>query len=214
MPKVNLPDNVFVNVNESGTMNLSLVCDFVDKVIKPDCNTDDSIVFMDEFKSHFTQPVIEAIHGLGVDYNKIPGGLTATLQPLDVSINKPFKQLYRDEYEAWLDSPNPIFTKNGNRQKPSYQCLVDMVSRCVTEMQKREEVIKKSFVCTGIVQSEEFSPQFFHERLRRFFVNSAGEDNSEEIESEEIEQAQSVESNDADNDSEIVMQGECSFFKL
>ena len=48
--------------------------------------------------------------------------------------------------------------------------------------------------------------QFCHEQLRRFFVNSAGEDNSEEI-----EQAQSVESNDADNDSEIVLQGECSF---
>ncbi len=138
-------------------MNQSLECDFVNKVIQPDCKRDESIIIMDEFKSHSTEPVIDAIHELGVSYFKILAGLTSSLHPLDISINKSFKLLYREEYDAWLDSPNPIFTKSGNRQKPSYQCIIDMVSRCVTETQDKTEIIKKSFVCTGIEQQDTFS---------------------------------------------------------
>ena len=34
--------------------------------------------------------------------------------------SKPFKQYYQEEWNLWMDDPNPIFTKSGNRQKPSY----------------------------------------------------------------------------------------------
>lgn len=32
------------------------------------------------------------------DLDKIPGGFTSTLQTIDVSINKPFKQYYQELY--------------------------------------------------------------------------------------------------------------------
>ena len=146
VPKVTLPSNVLINVNESGTMIESLVCDYFNKVFGQDAAHNKQIIFMNEFKSHFTQPVIETLQRMQVNAHKIPGGYTSSLQPLDVSINKPFNQLYRDEWEAWLDGPDPIYTKKGNRQKPSYQCIVDMISRCLIKMESQIEMIKNSFV--------------------------------------------------------------------
>ena len=82
---------------------------------------------MDDFKAQSVDPVIENLQSLKISHKIIPGGFTSALQPLDVSLNKPFKDYYREEWNHWMDSPNPIYTKCGNRQKPSYQELVNWV---------------------------------------------------------------------------------------
>ena len=33
----------------------------------------------------------------------IPGGLTKKLQPLDIAVNKPFKDQLRAKWENWMD---------------------------------------------------------------------------------------------------------------
>ena len=41
----------------------------------------------------------------------IPGGLTSQVQPLDVCLNKPFKQKVRVKWAEWLmDKENHVFT--------------------------------------------------------------------------------------------------------
>ncbi|KAH9361820.1 hypothetical protein HPB48_003771 [Haemaphysalis longicornis] len=53
----------------------------------------------------------------GRDMLVIPGGLTGQLQPLDVSVNKPFKDLLCCEYE-WLVAEGSELTPRGCKKEP------------------------------------------------------------------------------------------------
>ena len=50
-----------------------------------------SMVILDSMKAHKTTKVIELVAKNQIIPKIIPGGLTEKLQPLDISINKPFK---------------------------------------------------------------------------------------------------------------------------
>ena len=44
----------------------------------------------------------------------IPGGLTSVVQPLDVCLNKPFKDYVRTNWYDWMMNGNKTYTKGGN----------------------------------------------------------------------------------------------------
>ncbi|CAG8432771.1 504_t:CDS:2 [Diversispora eburnea] len=54
----------------------------------------------------------------------VPGGLTSKLQPLDVCINKSFKNKYRECYNNWMAEEIKNLTPTGRIQCPAYN-LVD-----------------------------------------------------------------------------------------
>jgi hypothetical protein len=43
--------------------------------------------------------------------------MTSQLQPLDVSVNKPFKHLVCEDYDAWLNQDSHILTPSGKIKK-------------------------------------------------------------------------------------------------
>lgn len=57
-------------------------------------------------------------HGTKVDF--IPASMTSTLQVLDVGINKPFKDLVREQYETFMGS-------NASNAKPSRRNVTDWI---------------------------------------------------------------------------------------
>ena len=46
--------------------------------------------------------VVEAIQQLGVEVEHIPGGCTYLTQPVDIGVNKPFKDWIRRQWEQWM----------------------------------------------------------------------------------------------------------------
>jgi hypothetical protein len=50
-----------------------------------------SLLVLDSFTAHKTVNVKNRFHEKNTNLAVIPGGLTSRLQPLDVSLNKPFK---------------------------------------------------------------------------------------------------------------------------
>jgi len=57
-----------------------------------------SMLVLDAFKGHLTDSVKNQLHKMKTELVVIPGGMTSVLQPMDVSINKPFKDRLRQQY--------------------------------------------------------------------------------------------------------------------
>ena len=61
------------------------------------------LLCLDAFAAHLTPAVSSVLKRQGVTISVIPGGCTGYVQPLDVSLNKPLKDLIRDEQERHFD---------------------------------------------------------------------------------------------------------------
>ena len=56
------------------------------------------LLVWDQFRAHKMEKVKEKLKTLKITQAMIPGGLTSVLQPLDVVINKPFKDRLRQKW--------------------------------------------------------------------------------------------------------------------
>jgi hypothetical protein len=70
--------------------------------------------------------------------------MTSQLQPLDVSVNKPFKHLIRKHYDAWLNKDNHTLTPSGKIKRASASIIVEWISKAWKEVPAN--VILKSFL--------------------------------------------------------------------
>jgi hypothetical protein len=48
----------------------------------------------------------------------IPGGLTKNLQPLDTTVNKPFKDQFLAKWENWMKGGIHEYNKTGQMNRP------------------------------------------------------------------------------------------------
>ena len=131
MPKVKFPDNVVVRVNEKGWFNNELMKDWIEHVWNKrqhhDPNPEKSLVIMDSAPAH-KHPNARAELKKASRVAIIPGGLTKFVQPLDVSINKPFKDNLRKCWESWMSDPEQaMYTKKGSRRCPGYEVVAQWV---------------------------------------------------------------------------------------
>ena len=114
MPKEKFPNGVIVKVHPKGWMDESLILEWINEVwnkrpgalLKPK-----SLLVWDQFMAHLCEEVKQKLKMVKSQQAVIPGGCTSILQPLDVSINKPFKCFIREQWNTWMinDDDNEEF---------------------------------------------------------------------------------------------------------
>ena len=112
------PPGVVVWFQESGWMNANLMKCYVDYLnhMRRSYNQYRFLAIMvyDSFRGHLEESVQEKFNESNIDLAVIPGGLTSICQPLDVAINKLFKNNLCREWHVWMTNSGAEYTKAGN----------------------------------------------------------------------------------------------------
>jgi hypothetical protein len=151
MPKETFPPGVSVQVHPKGWMDENLTKVWINEVwmkrpgalLKPK-----SLLVWDMFRAHCCDSVKEKLKECNTRQAVIPGGCTSILQPLDVSINKPFKTYIRKLWNSWMVTGEKEFTKGGALKRPGLRLVVEWVKEAWESIS--EEIIIKSFKKCGI----------------------------------------------------------------
>ena len=107
-----------------------------------------SLLVCDQFKAHVTESTKRLATKLWLHLAVIPGGVTSQLQPLDVSVNKPFKGFMYEEWAKWTEAPTHHVTPGGRVKRPSISNIYEWVKNSWQRV--KSETIVKSLKKCGI----------------------------------------------------------------
>ena len=102
-------------------------------------------MILDQATSHMTTNIINILKSGNNDVTFIPPGLTRFLQPLDVSINKPFKQNLREKYISFCINNGAENIKVSRTKMIAFICDTWYDNNVITK-----DMVYKSFRVTGI----------------------------------------------------------------
>lgn len=152
LPKAEkFPAEVIVHAHPKGWMDEEGIFLWFNKVwdIRPGALfKKKALLVWDQFRAHKTEKVKDKVKSHNTLQAMIPGGLTSLLQPLDVVLNKPFKDRVRQRWMEYISSDQKEFTKGGNLKRPSLSLVTSWVKSAWNEIPT--EMVKKSFLKTGI----------------------------------------------------------------
>ena len=140
--KYDIFENVMVTASNSGWWNGVLDRELVEWLFPHKTKT--TTIFMrDQFPGHKKESTSQLLEDRNVLQLFIPSGRTGTYQPLDVLINKIFKDLMAKKYHAWRLKNAHEITNSGNMKNPKKQDFVKWISESWAEI--TPDQIKKAF---------------------------------------------------------------------
>ena len=133
MPKENLPNGVVVHVQQKGWMDRDGMIVWANKVWRPrpvSFFERKSLLILDSFSAHIDEGVLDILRKEHLTTTAvIPGGLTKKLQPLDISVNRSFKNHVRYEWEKWMTKGMHTYTNTGKMRKATLTEVCNWVIR-------------------------------------------------------------------------------------
>jgi hypothetical protein len=155
-----IPSGIIVWFQENGWMDANLMKKYVDYLndnIKGNGRAKVPMMMVyDSFKGHLEDSVKSKFRDSGFDLAVIPGGLTSICQPLDVAINKPFKDNLRKEWHLWMAGGGAGLTVGGNLKRAKLSDVCGWVKRSWDNISN--EIIVQSFKTCNI--SNEINKDF------------------------------------------------------
>ena len=153
-PKEKFPPGVVVHHHHKGWMDEDGMKLWIEKVWRSRPGgllRKRSLLVWDSFRAHLVDPVKQALRQTNTDIAVIPGGLTSILQPLDVCLNKPFKDRLRERWTTWMVEGQKSLTPTGNVRAASLATVSSWVLEAWRGLP--EEMVARSFKKCGISNS-------------------------------------------------------------
>ena len=154
IPKINNKHRVVVSAQEKGWMDSEQMKVWIEKVWRAwigGLGRRKSVLVYDSFEAHVTDTVKASFKRENTELAVIPDGLTSLLQPLDVSINKPFKDGVRKQWMQWMADGIHEFTATGHQKKASEELICSWISQAWNAIPS--EMIAASFLKCGITNN-------------------------------------------------------------
>ena len=111
LPSVSFPPKWHITATHNHWCNEDTMVEYISKIIFPYLQekkttlklppTYPSLVIFDEFSGQVTDRVLSLLKANNIFYVIVPPNCTDTLQPLDVSVNKPAKDFLRAKFNEW-----------------------------------------------------------------------------------------------------------------
>ena len=143
------PPGFIIAVQEKAWMDAALMSRYIREIWFAYTKRSKSLLVLDSFKCHISDEAKNQIKRGNSIPAVIPGGCTSKLQPLDVSINRPFKAILRNQWQQYMMN----WAANNDQGKPKpvdKQTILDWIINAYEYIKARPEMIKKSFKVTGI----------------------------------------------------------------
>ncbi|GAU95826.1 hypothetical protein RvY_07373 [Ramazzottius varieornatus] len=157
LKKLNAPSNVVIFSAKKAWWNQEIVIDYHNMHFPAPVEKDQmTVLFRDQFSIHEMDENVDSLEWRNVQQILIPPGMTGQWQPVDVSVNKPFKDYFKEEYRNWRKN-NINFSKSGYIQKPNRRHFVQFISDAWEKI--TPEVVQGSFYAALILRRDEFLPK-------------------------------------------------------
>jgi len=128
VPKINNKHSVAVSAQEKGWMDLDQMKIWIEKVWRARILGRRRRLVYDAFEAQVTDSVKSSFKHENTDLAVVPAGLTSILQPLDVSLHKPFKDGVRKKWMQWMADCIHEFTATGRQKKPTEELICSWIS--------------------------------------------------------------------------------------
>ena len=150
LKKVTVPKGVVCTTQAKAWMDEERMLEWIDKVWLPYVGENPALLCLDTFSGHLTDAVKAKFAKIGTKLLVIPGGCTSVLQPLDVSINKPFKSHIR---QCWCERMVSEAESGVAKITPASKAtLMEWIKTAADRIEQNTSIIEKSFEVTGIVK--------------------------------------------------------------
>jgi len=208
LKNIKVPDGCIVAVQQKAWCDEAIMIRWINECLKVYTNRQRSLVVLDSFRCHIMDSIKKQLRKANAELAVIPGGCTSILQPLDVSVNKPFKGWLRASWTEYIrndaarvDAARKAGEAAAKIQPPSKQLIVDWVGSAVMKLREKSDLVRKSFVVTGIAPALNGADDHL---VRK--ANDDSEDDSDEefwgFSSADLREGPSVASDLSDSDSD------------
>nr|XP_002740528.1 PREDICTED: pogo transposable element with ZNF domain-like [Saccoglossus kowalevskii] len=202
---LNVPKDMVVEVQKKGWCDTELMKIWHRRIWLPYTKGRQSLIIFDSFRGHLKDSVTNQLQSNQTYRAVIPGGCTSKLQPLDVLINKPFKEYLRKEWCEFIDSQLKLIGPGERPKTSSKQDIVNWVSRAWDKLQDRPDMVKLSFVCTGISSALDGSddPDYYSASIQHEIESTAAAQLNVNLDPDDDSSPENEVSSDSDSEDDV-----------